>query len=111
MSKAGNRLLEAAQEMRAIARGEAKPAHIHIPADVDVKAIRRNVGLSQDAFASEFCFSINQIRDWEQNRTRPLGSNRAYLMLIERHPDEVRRMLEELRASKPEEKKRVATAM
>ncbi len=111
MSKAGKRLLEAAREMRAIARGDAKPAHMHIPADLDVKAIRRSVGLSQDAFASEFCFSVNQIKDWEQNRTRPLGSNRAYLMLIERHPDVVRQMLDELLARDPDKEERVALAI
>lgn len=109
MTKAGNRLLDAAREVSAIARGEAKPAHIHIPADVDVKAIRTGLGLSQDAFALEFCFSVHQIRDWEQNRSRPLDSNRAYLLMIERNPDIMRRMLEELRkdaaeAPPPDEK-------
>lgn len=97
MSKAGKRLLDAAREMRSIARGEAKPAHLHIPPDVDVRAIRRALGLTQDAFASEFSFSINQIRDWEQGRNRPLDSNRAYLMMIERHPDTMRKMLAEMR--------------
>jgi putative transcriptional regulator len=98
MSKAGKRLLEAAQEMRAIARGEAKPVHVHVPPDVDVKAIRRRLELSQEAFASEFAFSIAQIRDWEQGRTRPLEANRAYLLLIDRQPDVIRRALAELRA-------------
>lgn len=98
MSNAGKRLLGAAREMRAIARGEAKPAHVHVPPDVDVKSIRRTLGLSQDAFAAEFCFSISQIRDWEQNRYRPLDGNRAYLMMIERHPEMVRNMLRELLA-------------
>ncbi|MCO7737536.1 transcriptional regulator [Brucella intermedia] len=97
MSKAGNRLLDAAREVSAIARGEIKPAHIHIPADVDVKAIRTTLGLSQDAFALEFCFSVHQIRDWEQNRSRPLDSNRAYLLMIDRHPDVMRKMLDDLR--------------
>ncbi|MDI6026755.1 transcriptional regulator [Corticibacterium sp. UT-5YL-CI-8] len=110
MSKSGKRLLEAAREMREIARGEAVPAHIHVPPDVDVRAIRRSLGMSQDAFATEFAFSINQIRDWEQNRTRPLDSNRAYLMLIERHPDTVRQMLAEVRvfATSDDEKVRLA---
>lgn len=102
MSKAGKRLLGAAREMRAIARGEAAPVHVHVPPDVDVRAIRRGLGMSQDAFASEFSFSLNQIRDWEQNRSRPLDSNRAYLLLIERHPDAVRHMLHEMRSNGPE---------
>lgn len=104
MSKAGKRLLGAAREMRAIARGEAKPAHVHVPPDVDVKAIRRGLGLSQDAFASEFAFSINQIRDWEQGRVRPLDSNRAYLMMIERHPDIVRKLLSDMRVEMASER-------
>jgi putative transcriptional regulator len=87
MSKAGKRLLRAAGEMRAIARGEARPVHVHVPPDVDVRAIRRRLELSQEAFASEFAFSIAQIRDWEQGRTRPLEANRAYLLLIDRRPE------------------------
>jgi putative transcriptional regulator len=98
MSKAGKRLLRAAQEMRAIARGEARPAHVHVPPDVDVKAIRRRLELSQEAFASEFSFSIAQIRDWEQGRTRPLEANRAYLLLIDHQPNVIRRALAEVRA-------------
>ncbi len=96
MTKAGKRLIAAAQEMRAIARGEARPAHVYVPPDVDVKTIRKRLLLSQEAFASEFAFSIAQIRDWEQGRTRPLHSNRAYLLLIDRHPDMVRNALAEM---------------
>lgn len=97
MSKAGKRLLEAAHEAVAIARGERKPARIYIPADIDVKAIRRKVGLSQDDFAYQFGFTVNQIRDWEQGRARPLGGVRAYLMIIDRNPDRVRQLLGEMR--------------
>jgi putative transcriptional regulator len=93
MSKAGKRLLEAAREAVAIARGEKKPARIHVPADIDVKAIRAKIELSQDDFAYRFGFTINQIRDWEQGRARPLGGVRAYLMLIERDPDCVLKLL------------------
>lgn len=100
MTAAGKRLLEAAKEMRAIARGEAEPAHMLIPPDVDVKAIRRGLGLSQDQFAAEFCFSINQIRDWEQNRKRPLDANRAYLMIIQSYPQQIMDALREVRKTR-----------
>jgi putative transcriptional regulator len=93
MSKAGKRLIQAAKEAAAIARGELKPARIFVPADVDVKMIRQKLGLQQEDFASQFGFSINQIRDWEQGRSGPLGALRAYLMVIERAPDDVRRLL------------------
>lgn len=103
MSKAGSRLLDAAREMNAIARGEAVPARMHVPPEFDVKAIRRAVGLTQDSFANEFGFSIAQIRDWEQGRTRPVRSDRAYLMLIASHPAAVRQMLAQARKTVEDE--------
>jgi putative transcriptional regulator len=86
MSKAGKRLLEAAREALAIARGEKKPARIYVPADIDVKAIRQKTELSQEDFAYTFGFTSNQIKDWEQGRSRPLGGVRSYLMIIDRDP-------------------------
>jgi putative transcriptional regulator len=53
------------------------------PPALDIAAIRAKTGLSQSDFAASFGFSINQICDWEQSRSRPLGGVRAYLMLIE----------------------------
>lgn len=97
MSKAGKRLLEAAREAVSIARGEATPARIHLPVSLEVKAIRAKLGMSQDEFAASFGFTLNQIRDWEQGRSRPTGGVRAYLMIIERDPDSVRRLLVESR--------------
>ena len=43
MSKMGQRLIAAAKNARAIARGEAAPKtyRIHVPAEVDVAVIRR----------------------------------------------------------------------
>lgn len=93
MSKAGNKLIAAALEAENIAKGNAEPASIFVPADVDVKAIRRALGSTQEEFAAEFCFSLTQVRDWEQGRSRPLGSSRAYLLIIQRAPDMVRDLL------------------
>jgi putative transcriptional regulator len=93
MSKVGERLIESAEEARAIAKGQVAPAGIYIPADVDVRAIRRKLEMPQEAFAAEFGFSINQVRDWEQGRSRPAGGARAYLMIIREEPDLVRGLL------------------
>ncbi len=91
MSNFGKRLIEAAKEAASIARGEADPAtyRVHVPADVDVKALRRKFKLSQDEFASRFGFTAARIRDWEQGRSKPDGALRAYLMVIERQPKAV----------------------
>jgi putative transcriptional regulator len=93
MTIAGKRLIKAAKEASAIARGEIKPARSHIPADVDVRAIRLGTKLSQEEFAAEFGFSINQVRDWEQRRVRPTGASRAYLIIIKSNADVVRELL------------------
>jgi putative transcriptional regulator len=97
MTKAGSRLINSARQAAAIARGDAEAARLYVPAEIDVKAIRTRIGLSQDDFASQFGFSVNQIRDWEQTRSRPLGGVRAYLMMIDARPDIVRQLLSELR--------------
>ena len=95
--KAFNRIAEGLNEAIAIARGEAEPSAMIIPAEIDVNSIRAKVGLSQDAFARVFGFTINQIRDWEQGRARPLGGVRAYLMMIDGDPQAVRRILDTIR--------------
>ena len=93
MATVGKSLIRAAKEAAAIARGDKKPARIFVPSDIDVKEIRRNLQLTQDDFASEFGFTVNQIRDWEQRRTRPTGGARAYLLLIESEPERIRELL------------------
>ena len=84
--KAFDKVAEGLNETLAIARGVAKPARLYIPAEIDIKAIRAKLSLSQGDFAARFGFTVNQIKDWEQGRSRPLGGVRAYLMIIERDP-------------------------
>jgi len=96
MTKLGKRLIAAAKEARAIARGEADPAtyNIYIPARIDVKAMRKEMHLSQEQFAHRFGFSPARIRDWEQGRSNPDGAVRAYLLVIKRERKAVERALE-----------------
>jgi putative transcriptional regulator len=55
-SKAGSRILQGAKEALAIARGEADPStyRVHVPAEVNVKSIRRRLKITQDEFARRF---------------------------------------------------------
>lgn len=87
--KAFDKIAEGLNEALAIARGDAKPARLFIPPEIDVKGIRLQLELSQEDFAAIFGFTLNQIRDWEQGRSRPLGGVRAYLILIDRNPQTV----------------------
>jgi putative transcriptional regulator len=95
MNKRKNRILEGAQQALAIAKGELDPSTyvIHVPAEIDVKALRRKLKLSQMAFAKRYGFSAARIRDWEQGRSKPDGAVRAYLLVIQREPEAVERAL------------------
>jgi putative transcriptional regulator len=68
-------------------------SRIRVPAEIDVKAIRRRMGLTQAAFAARFGFTLSAVREWEQWRRRPEASARILLKIIEREPDAVERAL------------------
>lgn len=91
--KAFDKIAAGLHEAIAVARGASEPARLHVPAEIDVKSIRQKTGLSQDGFSSAFSFTIHQVRQWEQGRSRPLGAMRAYLMLIDRHPIAIQKWL------------------
>jgi putative transcriptional regulator len=95
MTKLGKKLIAAAHEGIAIARGEARPGtyRVYVPAEIDVRAMRRKLGLTQEEFAARYGFSLPRVRDWEQNRSSPDGAVRAYLKVIEREPEAVERAL------------------
>lgn len=65
-----------------------------VPA-VDVKAIRRRLGLHQAQFAAQFGFAPVSVRNWEWGRRIPDGPARILLALIGKYPDVVERVLRE----------------
>lgn len=95
MSKAFEGIMEGLDDALAIVEGRADPAsfRIHIPSSVDVKALRKRLGLTQEAFAMRYGFSVGRVRDWEQGRTFPEASQRILLTVIDRDPDAVHRAL------------------
>lgn len=95
MSTAGDRLIQSAKEALAFAQGAVDMAdyRIHVPPIIDVKGLRRRLGLTQAAFAARYGFNIGRLRDWEQGRSAPDGAVRAYLKVIEREPAAVERAL------------------
>ncbi len=91
--KAFDQIAEGLNEALAVARGETGAARLHVPAEMDVRAVRLKTALSQDAFASSFGFTVHQVRHWEQGRNRPLGAMRAYLLAIERDHEVILELL------------------
>jgi putative transcriptional regulator len=59
------------------------------------KTLRRALGLTQEEFAGRFHIPLGTLRDWEQGRCEPDQPARAYLTVIAREPEAVRRALGE----------------
>lgn len=93
MTKAGKKVLAGARQALAFAKGQEEGFAVTVPEEVDVKAIRAAMGLSQREFAAAFGFELAAVRNWEQRRRYPEGPARVLLTVIAREPDAVRRAL------------------
>lgn len=98
--KAHDNIAADLREAIAVERGESQPDRLRLPAEIDMKMIRRKTGLSQERFASFYGVTMEQVRAWEQGRNRPLGGVRAYLMMIDSDHEAVARILEAARKRK-----------
>ena len=58
-----------------------------------VKIIRRALKLSQEDFAARFRIPLGTLRDWEQGRKEPDAAAKAYLRVIAREPEVVKKAL------------------
>lgn len=63
------------------------------PKPIDVKAIRKRVKMSQAEFSSAYGISKRALQEWEQGGRQPDSAARAYLSVIAKEPDMVRRAL------------------
>jgi putative transcriptional regulator len=95
MSEVGQSIIRGLKEALAFADGTGDPSQcvVHIPPEIDVKAIRGRLGLTQQEFAARFWFSMNALNDFERGSRVPDGPTRAYLMVIDREPEAVQKAL------------------
>ena len=63
------------------------------PKPIDIKAIRRQVKMSQAEFSRAYCISKRALQEWEQGGRQPDSAARAYLTVIAKEPAVVRRAL------------------
>lgn len=92
----GRKIIAGLQDALSHARGEAaniRERTVCVPDNVDVRAIRRKLDLTQAEFAMRFGFSLAAVRHWEQGDRRPEGPARVLLSIIDKEPDVVRRAL------------------
>src|ERR1019366_186807 len=90
-SRVAGDIISGLKEAVAVARGEISlPVRmVNVREPVDVRALRSKLGLSQAEFASQYGISLRTLQEWEQGRTSPDSTVRAYLTVIERNPQAV----------------------
>jgi putative transcriptional regulator len=91
-----NKILEGLQDIVDFAGGDATRATVRtvrVPHPLNVESIRQRQGLTQQAFAKKYGFTLATIRNWEQGRRAPIGAVRNYLLVIEKQPQAVQAAL------------------
>lgn len=69
--------------------GETAGFKVTLPAEVDVKSIRKRLKMTQSRFSDTFGFSLDAVKHWEGGRRTPESSARAFLTVIARNPGAV----------------------
>jgi putative transcriptional regulator len=59
-----------------------------------VATMRRSMGLTQEEFSARFGIPLGTLRDWEQGRTEPDATAKAYLKVIAFQPETVMKALQ-----------------
>ena len=94
----GDDILEGLEDALAYAEGDESRgrATVYEVPSIDVRALRRRLGMTQATFAATFGFSVGAVRNWEQGLRRPERAARLLLAVIERAPDLVRETLDDI---------------
>ncbi len=93
MSSFGEDLIAAMSEAAAHAKGKGKVARVRTVEVPDVRAIREELGLSQQDFASVYRIPLATLKGWEQGRRQPDATASAYLSVIAGMPEATREAL------------------
>lgn len=87
-------LLNSVQDMAKHARGEpVQNIQITEIPEIDVRALRERVGVSQIVFAAMIGVSKRTLENWEQHRVTPSGPAKALLKIFDVDPEGAMRAL------------------
>jgi len=79
-------MMDGLGEVESFLSGERQGFKAHVPEEVDVRAIRSKLGMTQARFSHIFGFSLDAIKHWEGERRTPEAPARTLLTIIERNP-------------------------
>jgi len=79
-------MMNGLNDVAAFLAGEQEGLKAHVPQEVDVKAIRNRLGMTQARFSTTFGFSLDAIKHWEGGRRIPEAPARTLLTVIDKNP-------------------------
>ena len=79
-------MMDGLNDIEAFLAGEREGFKVHVPQEVDVKAIRNRLGMTQARFSNTFGFSLDAIKHWEGGRRIPEAPARTLLTVIDKNP-------------------------
>jgi putative transcriptional regulator len=93
--RVGARIIEGLEQAISWTKGENERVRVTLveAPKVDVRGVRRKMGLSQAEFATKFGFPPATLRNWEQGRSHPDAPTRVLLAVIAKHPEAVEDVL------------------
>lgn len=86
MNKFSRELLQGMKEAAAIAEGNIAGSRVHTVEVPDVRAIRKQLHMSQQRFSEAYRIPLPTLKNWEQGRRAPDAPAAAYLQAIARQP-------------------------
>jgi putative transcriptional regulator len=80
-------LLTSVKQGAAIMKGTLQRSRTFEFPETEVRALRKQFGLTQDKFAHLMGISVGTLRNWEQGRRAPEGAARVLLRVASTHPE------------------------
>ena len=93
MSKAFDSIRKGLREAITHQKGKPRGVKTYTPSPIDVQALRKRIGLTQEEFAAKFSVSLGTLRHWERGDRKPHGPALVLLRVIEKDDRAVLRAL------------------
>ncbi|MFI3217503.1 MAG: NadS family protein [Methylococcales bacterium] len=74
-------------------QGKNGVVKVHQQQEIDVAAIRKQLGFTQAEFAAKFCISMTTLKHWERGKRKPQGAALTLLQIVNKEPEAVLRAL------------------
>jgi putative transcriptional regulator len=94
----GKNVVNALQEIIEHERGirtNVRLSTVLVDEDIDIKAIRERLSLSQQRFADLYALPVATVQNWESGRRKPELAARLLLKVIAQSPEVVARAIRE----------------